>query len=257
MGACANKEPLPGESMPQTSLCTVISLAQTELLIPQVRHIKGVGAPCDPPTPPGRQGSAARGFGSGPGGGRELGRAFEKGRKCGSHLRADSQAEGERDGCLGILGQGGKGIMRDQRATEHHKPTMWLKGKPLADRGKDGAAQAGRRGIFGTPKLPISTWGVGRELGYTVPAARVQSSSAPQHSHCITPSIPPLPALRLWEKPLASAFIPGWQPHSCSQQGQARCWASLQLPPALSLPPLLTEGRDEEMSLNCSNKVQF
>lgn len=48
---------------------------------PQVRHIKATGAPWEPPTPPGRQGSVARGSGRGPGAGQGAG----KERKCASH----------------------------------------------------------------------------------------------------------------------------------------------------------------------------
>lgn len=46
--------------------------------------------------------------------------------------------------------------MRDQGATKRHQAAVWLRGKPRADRGKDRAGQAGRRGIWGFSALPSS-----------------------------------------------------------------------------------------------------
>lgn len=203
-GARANKETSPGESMPQTSLCTVIPLAQTELLIPPgLTHDTGI-------LQAGREGQPEAlelaGSWAGPWG------------RAGSVvpiLRAASQAGAEREGCLGILGHGGKGIMRDQRATEHHKAAVWLKGQPRADRGKD--RQEGEGFLaFPSSQFPRGeregSWDTQLPLPECKPALHHSSPTAPAH-----PS-PPFPAPRALGKTPGICLDPTL---AAPEQGQA------------------------------------
>lgn len=177
MGARANKEPLPGESMPQTSLCTVISLAQTELLIPQV-IIKGPGIL--PGLQAGREAQPEALEVA-----QEVAGILGRGGSVVPIPWADSQAEAQPEGCLGIPWEG------ENEGAQGHRTspaTSVAEGKTTG-RQREGQSRKEGEGFLALPssRFPRGEWEGSWDAQFPLPGCK---AALP---HSISPWSPHFP----------------------------------------------------------------